>query len=145
MCCPKKREIPPHARVALGRFASSVAGQCRRHMRSSSSSSSSSSNRLMFSPVRVQKQQQQGLSVMSGHRSLSRCRTPTRRNSGADLKFPEYRKSWSSRIGGARSMPLGFIILLFEMDGGFEQNSFFSSFSSSSLSSPSSTFLRTSS
>jgi hypothetical protein len=138
MCCPKKREIPSHARVVLGRFASSVAGQCRRrHMRSSSS------NRLTFSPVRVQKQQQ-GLSVMSGHRSLSRCRTPTRRNSGADLKFPEYRKSWSSRIGGARSMPLGFIILLFEKGGGFEQNSFFSSFSSSSLSSPSSTFLRTS-
>jgi hypothetical protein len=92
----------------------------------------SSSNSLILTPMRMQKQSQQGLSAVSGHPSLSRCRTPTRRSNGADLKFPEYRKLWSSTIGGARSMPLGFIILLSGKGGVFEQNSFFFSPSSSS-------------
>jgi hypothetical protein len=52
---------------------------------------------------------------------------------GGDLKFPKCRRWSSSRIGGAGSMPLGFITLLSEKGGRYDENetqksTFFSSF-----------------
>ena len=100
VCRLKKRYLLHHARVALGPVASFAAGQCRRRLLPLRRSSSST--------VWMQK----GLSaVVSGCPSLSRCPTQTQR-SGANLESPKRRRWWSSRIGGAGSMPLGYIILL---------------------------------
>ena len=127
VCRPKKRYLPHHTRGALGPVASSVAGQCR----------------SLLPPMRsrrrptVQMQKgprQRGLSaVVSGCHSLSRCPMQTRRRSGADLKSPGRRRWWSSRIGGAGSMPLGYIILLSGKGGRFEPLAFVASVASSSL------------
>ena len=111
VCRPKKRHLPHHTRVALGPVASSVAGLCRSLLPPRRSPT-----------VRMQKgQRRRGLSaVVSGYLSLSRCPMPTRRRTGADLKSPGRRRWWSSRIGGAGSMPLGYIILLSGKGGRFE-------------------------
>jgi hypothetical protein len=41
---------------------------------------------------------------------------------GGDLKYPKCRRWSSSRIGGAGSMPLGFITLLSEKGGHCDEN-----------------------